>query len=343
MKTTNLSCDSKNSRRRPLPATSLIVLLAILAFAGCQRRANDPNAPIRVSGNIEVVDVRMAFKQPGRLIERAVDEGAAVTKGMLISRLDDAELRHEVDLRKAELKAARAKLDELEAGSRPQEIAAAEAALASAKAEQQRTRLEFERQKELRATDAAAARELEQAEAQLRVAEARVAETAEKLALVREGPREEQIAQARARVGQARAALALSNTRLSDTEIFAPFDGVVLQKHAEPGEFLMAGAPVVTVADTANVWLRAYVNQTDLGRIRLGQDVEVFTDSFPDKTYRGTLSFISSEAEFTPKTVQTTKERVTLVFRIKVDLDNSSGELKPGMAADADLKPTAAE
>jgi HlyD family secretion protein len=109
----------------------------------------------------------------------------------------------------------------------------------------------------------------------------------------------------------------------------------VLSDNVEPGEFVAPGTAVLTVADTSKMWLRAFLNATDLGKIHLGQAVEVSTDSFPERIYRGTLAFIASQAEFTPKTVQTNKERVKLVFRVKIDLENSHGELKPGMPADA--------
>ena len=121
-------------------------------------------------------------------------------------------------------------------------------------------------------------------------------------------------------------------------ELRAPFDGVVLSKAAEPGEYLMTGAPVVTVGRLDRVWLRAYVPETELGRVQLGGAAAVRTDTYPGKTYSGRIAFISSEAEFTPKSVQTHEERVKLVYRIKIDLDNPDRELKPGMPADAVLQ-----
>ena len=136
---------------------------------------------------------------------------------------------------------------------------------------------------------------------------------------------------------QTRAALALAQTHVDNTKLASPLAGVVLSHNIEPGEFVAAGTPIVTVADTAHLWVRAYLNQTDLGRIQHGQKVAVRTDTFPGKTYDGTIGFIASEAEFTPKTVQTPKERVKLVFRIKVDLVNVNDELKPGMPADVIL------
>lgn len=307
---------------------------ALLGSSGCSKSAGDRESELVLSGNIEVVDAQLGFKVPGRVVARAFSEGGRVAAGDLVAQLDDAEQRAERALREAELAAAEAMLAELEAGSRPQEIAAAEAALRSAEAERERARLEFARAQELRTKNVIADRDFETAQAQVRVADARVGEATERLKLVREGPRAETIRQARARVEQARAALALAVTRLENTRLISPMSGVVLSHHVEPGEFVSAGTPVINVADTSRVWVRAYLDQPDLGRVKHGQKVVVRTDSFPGRDFEGTIAFIASEAEFTPKTVQTPKERVKLVFRIKVDLANPDDELKPGMPAD---------
>jgi len=339
MKTTVLPISGRSPRADRTRRAVAVLFVAAIVLSGCARRDRTAAGDIVVSGNIEVIDAQLAFKIPGRLIERSADEGDRVAAGQLIARLDEVELAQQLDVRRAELAAAQAGLAELVAGSRPQEIALAEAALGSATAELERAQLEARRQEELHTRNVSSDRDLETAHAQLSVAEARANEARERVALVREGPRQETIAQARARVAQAQAAAALAETQVGNARLASPLSGVVLERHAEPGEFVGAGAPILTVADTSRVWLRAYVNHTDLGRIKLGQAVAVRSDSFPDKTYPGRITFISSEAEFTPKTVQTTKERVTLVYRIKVDLDNASGELKPGMAADATIPP----
>lgn len=312
----------------------VVVLAAVVLVDGCRRAGRGENGDLVLSGNIEVVDAQLSFKMPGRVVQRLVSEGDRVKAGQLVARLDDTEQVEELALRRAELAAVEAMLAEAEAGSRPQEIAAAEAAVRSAEAERERTRLEFVRQQELLTRAAIANREFEAAQALLRVAEAKTAEATARLTLVREGPREETIRQARARVEQARAAVALAQTRVDNTRLASPLDGVVLSHDVEPGEFVAAGTPVLSVADLVHVWVRAYLDQTDLGRIRHGQHVPVRIDSFPDKTYDGVIGFIASEAEFTPKTVQTLKERVKLVFRIKVDVNNPHDELKPGMPAD---------
>jgi HlyD family secretion protein len=326
----NTSHPERAARR----GAALLVAALLALPTGCARPGGGRAGDLVLSGNIEVTDAQLGFKTPGRVAARLVAEGQRVTAGQLIARLDDSEQTSEVALRQAELTAAQSMLAELEAGSRPQEIAAAEATLRSAEAERERARLDFARQQDLFKNDAIASRDLETAQAQLKVAEARAAEIGERLKLVREGPRAETINQARARVAQARAALALAATRLENTRLTSPLAGVVLSHNIEPGEFVAAGTPIVTVADTTHLWVRAYISQTDLGRIQHGQKVAVRTDTFPDKHYDGTIGFIAAEAEFTPKTVQTPKERVKLVFRLKVDLVNSNDELKPGMPAD---------
>jgi HlyD family secretion protein len=141
----------------------------------------------------------------------------------------------------------------------------------------------------------------------------------------------------KAQIKEAKAALEVTKRQLEYGEVLAPISGVVLVKSAEVGEYVSPGATVLTLADLDHVWLKAYVDETDLGQVKLGQKVRVKTDTFPNKVYGGKVSFISSEAEFTPKQVQTQKERVKLVYRIKVDIENLRRELKPGMPADGEI------
>jgi len=161
--------------------------------------------------------------------------------------------------------------------------------------------------------------------------------------LVLAGPRKEEIEQARAQVAVTEQALALARQQLADTRLTAPTNAVVLSKAAEPGSFLNPGTPVITVGELEQAWLRGYINETDLGRIRLNQPVTVTTDTYPGKKYHGKVSYISDLAEFTPKTVQTYQERVKLMYRVKISLDNPEQELKPGMPADAVITTAKAE
>ncbi len=272
--------------------------------------------------------------------------------------------------RPEEKKAAQAACDvaeaawlDLKAGSRQQEIKAARAELAEAQAQLEQWEKDYQRAEELVRTSAmsrqeydrvktarTAARErveaatqkldlakagsrehrIQQAEAALRQAEA-------ELALVLEGPRAEKIAQALARKNQAEAALRLAETRLGYARLVSPIGGMVLSENVESGEYVAPGTPVVTVGHLEHPWLRAYINETDLGRVKHGQKVRVTTDTYPNEEYEGRVSFIASEAEFTPKNVQTQKERVKLVYRIKIDVPNPEMELKPGMPADAEI------
>ena len=238
----NTAASAKNPprpdrRARLAPAAAVFLFL----FGACARGPAGSGGDLVLSGNIEVTDAQLGFKVPGRVIARLVSEGDRVKAGELVARLDDADQQQQLALRRAELAGAAAALAELEAGSRPQEIAAAAATLRSAEAERDRARLDFARQQELRSKDAIADREFEASQAQLKVAEARAAEAAERLTLVTEGPRAEDLAQGRARVDQARAAAALAEIQLENTRLTSPLTGVVLSDNIEPGEFVAAG------------------------------------------------------------------------------------------------------
>ena len=161
----------------------------------------------------------------------------------------------------------------------------------------------------------------------------------QRVRLLRAGPRADAVAAARAQVAEATAGRALAQARLDETRIVSPITGVVLRKNVEPGETVTPGTPILTLMDPRDLWLRAYVAETDVGRIRIGQPARVTIDAYPGRPFNGAITEIASEAEFTPKNVQTKKERVNLVFRIKIGLRNEDGVLKPGMPADADLLP----
>ena len=327
---------------RHLSITRLVAAalgLGALAFQACSRNDGAPAGDLVLSGNIEATTVELGFKVPGRVVERLLSDGQSAKQGQLVAKLDDSEQKAQVAVAQAELAAAQAALAELEAGSRPEEIAAAQATQRSAEVSQAFARLEFARQRDLREKKVISNRDYEIAQAQLKVADAQEIEAAQRAKLVEAGPRIETIHQAQARVAQARAALDLAQVQIDNTRLYSPLTGPVLSHNIEPGEYVSPGTPVLTVADLAHPWVRVYIGETDLGRIRLGQKVAVRTDAMPEKSFEGTVGFISSEAEFTPKTVQTTKERVRLVFRVKVYLPNPDGFLKPGMPADVLIPP----
>ncbi len=379
-----------SKKKRLLFLLPVVVIAAVVIVLLLRNGANgDPNI-VSVSGNIEVTDAELSFKIAGRVIERLVSEGETVQEGQIVARLEDSDLVQETIVRQAEIRAAQAildeleagyrpeeigqalasvqrsqsRLEELEAGSRPQEISAAEAAVENAQVNVDHLRIEYDRQTRLLKGNTISQREFDRAKSEYDRALSGLQEAGEKLKLVEEGPRREQIdqaraaldearerydmlkkgprketiAQARARVDQAEAALGMAKIRLGYAVITAPCPGIVLSENIESGEFVAPGTPVVTLGNLQDVWLRAYISETDLGRVKLGQSVRVSTDTYPDKTYEGHISFISSEAEFTPKNVQTEKERVKLVYRIKIDIPNPKMELKPGMPADAEIE-----
>ncbi len=321
----------------------LIVLLVVIVAIGFVLywyiRIREPGDDdiIRISGNIEVTDVEVSFRISGWVKERSVSEGELVKAGEIVATLDREELAQEVSIQKAEIKAVEAVLNELEAGSRPEEIAEGEAVVSRTKSDLDRLRVDHKRQKELHEKGIISTRDYDASKSDYETTQARYRETMEQLKLLRKGPRQERIDRAHADLERAKETLAVAQTQLSYATIFSPISGIVLSENVEPGEYVSPGTPVVTIGNLENTWLRAYINETDLGRVKVGQKVHVITDTYPDKVYDGYISFIASEAEFTPKNVQTEEERVKLVYRVKIEVPNPDIELKPGMPADADI------
>ena len=317
-----------------------IVIVALVAAAiiyGATRNRSETDGGLKVSGTIEVTDVEVSFKIPGRVKERLVDEGQLVAAGQVVARLEDDDLRLDLAQREREVEAHAAQLRELETGFRKEEIAQADAAVNRVRAETTRLEADFARQEALFRREVISRRDYDAARAAHDAAQATLNEALARQELLHAGPRRETIAAARARLRQTEEARALSRTRLGYATVTVPLAGIVLSKNAEPGEQVAAGTPVVTVADIRNTWVRAYIAETDLGRVKVGQKAAVTSDTYPGTSYEGTVSFIAQEAEFTPKNVQTQKERVKLVYRIKITVPNPNGELKPGMPVDAEI------
>jgi HlyD family secretion protein len=266
-----------------------------------------------------------------------VDEGQTVQEGQVLARLDAKDLEQTMAMREADSAVTRAALAELQAGSRKEEIEAAKAALDQAAADLRRLEPDDARILDLHQKGIVSDRDYEATHAALEAARAKVHQAEQQYTLVKKGPRPEDIEQGRARNEQAQQALALAQTQLGYATLTAPFAGVVLSKNVEPKEYVSPGTAVVTIGNLSNVWMRAYIEETDLGRVKVGQRAILTTDTFPGKKYEGRVSFVASEAEFTPKSVQTQKERVKLVYRIKIDAPNPAMELKPGMPADAEI------
>ncbi|MBT0666320.1 efflux RND transporter periplasmic adaptor subunit [Geobacter pelophilus] len=323
--------------KKPIIIAAVIAVAAVLAIAVI-RRTPVAATGLKVSGSIEATTVQVSFKVAGRLDKRLVDEGDVVKTGQPVALLHTNEFVDEKNARSSEARASRAALADLVAGSRKEELTQAEAVLARMKAEADRMAKEFARAEALFKREVIPLKELDAARAGRDSSTAAVREAEERLKLLRIGPRPDAVNQARARVDAATAVLALAETRLADTSVASPVAGLVLAKHAEPGEMLAPGAPVVTIGKLDEVWLKAYIPETELGRVKVGQPVRVTSDTWPGRAYEGKITFISPQAEFTPKNVQTEKERVKLVYRIKITLPNPKMELKPGMPADATIE-----
>ncbi len=322
--------------KRAIPIVLLAAAAAVVYFTYPAWFSEEAaNGPLIVSGNIEATEAVLSFKLTGRIEELLVEEGQWVEEGDLLARLDDAEYRQQVALDQANLRVTQAQLSLAQAGARPQEIEAAEQAVIEAEAEVEQRQIDLERAQALYRKDAGSRQALDLAKTARTRTQAALLRAREVHSQLAEGARAEEIAIARANVRRAREVLKFSRIRLEQTELHAPTSGVVLVKQAAAGEVVAPGSPILTLGDLDNVWLRAYISETNLGRIRWGQRATLRIDTFPGKTYEGRISFISSKAEFTPKTIETHEERVKLVYRIKINVENQNQELKPGMPADA--------
>jgi HlyD family secretion protein len=320
----------------------IVILLAAVVAAGVYYypRLTKKKAAVNqltLSGNIEAHESLVGFKVQGRIVELPVEEGQQVEQGTLLARLDDADFKQRVRIDEATVRVRESNLGLVLAGTRHQEVRAAQQTMIDAQADLDEKKIDNERAQRLFAKDEVSAQERDLAATALKRSEAIFKAAQQRYNEAVEGSRKEDIAIARANVNEAGASLGLSQVNLSYTILRAPSAGVVTVRQVELGEVVAPGSPVVTLADLDHIWLRAYIAETDLGSIHWGQEATITTDTYPGKQYHGRISFISSDAEFTPKSVQTTKERVTLVYRIKIDIDNFNHELKPGMPADAHL------
>jgi HlyD family secretion protein len=325
--------------KRRIPVLILLVALVAAAIYFYPRftKKSEPSNELTLSGNIEAHESLVGFKVQGRIIDLPVEEGQSVESGSILARLDDADYKQKVLIDEANVHARESNLALALAGTREQEVKALQETMLEAQADLQQKKLDNERAQRLYAKDAISAQDRDRAETALKRSQANFSATQQRYNQAVEGTRKEDIAIARSNVNQARANLGLSRVNLDYTILRAPSTGVITVREAELGEVVSPGTPTVTLADLDHVWLRAYVAETDLGRIRWGQDATITTDTYPNKQYHGRISFISSTAEFTPKSVQTYKERITLVYRVKIDIDNPNHELKPGMPADAHI------
>jgi len=290
---------------------------------------------LRLMGHIEATETDLAFKVPGRIRVIHFEEGQFIKAGQVAAELEAEDLRQEVAVAAARLEAARANLAKLESGFRSQEVGEAAAAVAQAKADYENKKKDYQRLENLFQRRVVSASTRDRAKAAYLMAQAALRRAQEQYHLRRSGFRKEDIALARAELEQAKAALKLAKTRLGYAVIRSPVNGVVLSRPAEPGQVAAVGATVLVLGDLDNVYFEGWIPETDLARVTYGQKAVITTDTYPGKKYAGWVSYVASQAEFTPKTVETFKERVTLVYRTKIRVENPNYELKPGMPAEA--------
>ena len=324
-------------KRLMKPRQMAVSALAVLAVAVAGYRlwstadAAGAGEGLVLYGNVDVRQVELAFRIPGRLDAVVFEEGDAVASGAVVARLDKRPLADDVRHAEAQVAMRRAEFEKFRTGTRPEEIEQARALVEERLASLRNAETHFERQAELARTGAASVQLRDDAEAARDEANARLRSAREALTLAEEGFRAEDVAAAQAALQVAEAQLARARTDLDDAEIIAPADGVILSRIREPGAVVAAGAPVFTLTIDDPVWVRTYVDGPDLGRVQPGMQAEIRTDSFPDKVYRGQIGFISPEAEFTPRTVETPELRTDLVYRLRVIVDNPDGALRQGM------------
>jgi len=316
----------------PLAVIIVIAIVAVIVVTNHVRDRDD--GTMKLSGNVEVTECNTGFKVSGRIITLKVDEGARVKEGDLLAELSSDDIKALVDQTRASLEETQVKLQELKAGSRPQEIVKARADSASLEAELVKARKDFERARTLYENGAVSASRLDAATSVYEASLGQLKSARQQQSLIEEGPRTEDIKAAELRVKQLKALVANTEARLEDTRLYAPISGVVFRKNFELGGIVQPGAAVFTVGDLDRPWVKVYVKEDKLGLVKLGQKAKVTVDTYKDRAYDGTVTFISSDAEFTPKNVQTQEERVKLVFGVKVTVTNKDQELKPGMPAD---------
>jgi HlyD family secretion protein len=299
---------------------------------------------VEASGTVEAREADLGFQAGGRLASLLAREGDVVVEGELIAELDAAELEARMAAAEAQLAVARAGLAELEAGARPEEVRQARAAEAVAREAVEDAARLLERVQVLEASGAVSRESLDKARTAHEVARAQLAQAREQTALVEGGPRSERVTAQRAAVRQAEAAVLQVEAALSHARILAPFGGVVTVRHRERGEAVGPGAPVVTVLDPSERWVRIYVREDAIGRVSLGQRAEIRSDSDRARVFGGRVTHIAGEAEFTPRNVQTAEERVKLVYAVRVSItDDPANVLKPGVPADVRLLTDAAD
>ncbi len=323
--------------------TRNLLILLVLVVAGAAAAwwwlgQRGPEADeLLIYGNVDLRQVQLAFNNSERIAEVLVQEGDVVNKGQVLARLDVSRLEPQVAQAQATAAAQRQVYERLRNGLRPEEIAQARANVAAAQADVNNARLQYERDKALMPAKAVSQAEVDTAKATLGVAEGKLVVSQKALDLAVLGPRREEIDEAEARWHAAEAQLAFLKRQREDAQLLAPVDAVVRTRLLEPGEMATPMRPVYSLAIVDPKWVRAYVSEPDLGKVRPGMKAMVVVDSFPNRPLEGWVGFISPVAEFTPKAVQTQELRTSLVYEVRVFVNDLENQLRLGMPATVHL------
>jgi len=288
-------------------------------------------------GNVDIRQVQLAFNGSERIATMQASEGDVVKKGQLLAMLDTVRLARNVDLQQAQLASQQQVVSRLEAGSRPEEVSRAQSEAEAARINAENAASNYQRMKELAEKHFVSSQQADDAHAKADAAKAQYQAAQETLKLVQMGPRKEDIAAAKAMLKANQAALAVARKALADASLYAPDDGIIQERILEPGDMASPQRPVYTIALTDPTWVRAYVQGTELGKLKPGMHAEVSTDSYPGKKYRAWVGYISPTAEFTPKAVETTEVRSSLVYQVRLFVCNPQNELRMGMPATVNI------
>ncbi|MFA4903102.1 MAG: efflux RND transporter periplasmic adaptor subunit [Desulfobaccales bacterium] len=322
--------------RRFIPIIlAAVAVVGVLVYWLVWWESRPPKNILPLEGHMEATETDLAFKVAGIIQYIFFQEGEWVSMSQVVAGLEAKDLKDEVDRARATLAASKANLTKFETGYRPQEIKEAEAQVGKTKADLVNKKLDYQRYESLYQRKVVPALTRDKFEADYLMAKESHKSAQEQFNMLKEGFRVEDIDQARGQFKEVQAGLELALTRLGYGTIASPVNGVVLVRPMEPGMTAAVGAPVLTLGDMDNIYFQGYIPETDLAKVKFGMQAYVTTDSYPGKKYPAWVSFISAKAEFTPKTVETHKERVTLVYRCKIRAQNLNYDLKPGMPAEA--------
>lgn len=329
------------SKKKIIPI--VIVVIIIAAAAGYFTRPQAAATEIVLYGNVDIRQVSLAFNSSERIVEMLKDEGDTVIDGEVLARLDTATLKLQMEQTRAKIAAQEQAVLRLTNGTRPEEIEQYRAKVQSAEAQVNQAMQDYKRMSgalQSSTGQAVSAQTVDEARARLQVARADLTEAQKALDLAVIGPRDEDIAQAQAELQALRAELALQQHQLNLSELKAPLNAVVCSRLLEPGDMASPQKPIYLLAINDPKWVRAYVKETDLGHIKPGQTAQIFIDSFPDKPIEGQIGYISDVAEFTPKTVQTDDLRTSLLYEIRIYVQDADNLLRMGMPATVKIAKT---